>query len=337
MTISKLTNSVNRTLSRAFILIPLVLAFALAPLTSQGESTFGTSTYSSNSGQTIIPQGGGNNTLFGYYADYYIQSGQNNTAIGSFALQNNFSNNNTATGANALYSNTTGNANTATGLAALFNNTTGNNNIASGVGALFSNTTGHENVAYGNNALSSNNEGEENTAIGDNALASSTGEDADNNTAIGSRALISITNSIGNTAIGRNSGANLIDGGANIILGNESGSNLVSGSFNIYINNAGVADDNRAIRIGDENQDLAFIAGIYDRPVADAKPVVIDASGQLGTTDTSTGLTQGAILQLLKGSPTPTGGFTFLGTTSFSYKSTSGKSVSATLDIYRKN
>ena len=101
--------------------------------------------------------------------------------------------------------------------------------------------------------------------------------------------------------------------------------------------NAGVADDNRAIRIGDENQDLTFIAGIRDRTVVDGKPVVIDANGQLGTTDISTGLTQGAILQLLKGSPAPTGGFTFLGTTSFSYKSTAGKSVSVTLDVYRKN
>jgi len=307
MTTPHSKKTMGRSPSRlALLLIPIVFTcFALVP-TAQAVSP--------------PPDGGypGGNTAEGEDALFSLTTGYSNTAIGF----------------DALYRNTTGYQNTAIGVEALFANTEGQNNVAVGLGALYSNTTGHENVAFGGNALASNDEGEENTAIGDAALASSTGEESDNNTAIGSRSLIGITNSAGNTAVGRNTGANLIEGGANTILGNEAGINLVSGSSNIYINNAGVADDNRAIRIGDENQDLAFIAGIRDRTVDDGKPVVIDPNGQLGTADIST---QGAILQLLKGSPAPTGGFTFLGTTSFAYKSTAGKSVSVALDVYRKN
>lgn len=293
----------------ALLLIPIVFTcFALVP-TAQAVSP--------------PPDGGypGGNTAEGEDALFSLTTGYSNTAIGF----------------DALYRNTTGYQNTAIGVEALFANTEGQNNVAVGLGALYSNTTGHENVAFGGNALASNDEGEENTAIGDAALASSTGEESDNNTAIGSRSLIGITNSAGNTAVGRNTGANLIEGGANTILGNEAGINLVSGSSNIYINNAGVADDNRAIRIGDENQDLAFIAGIRDRTVEDGKPVVIDANGQLGTTDTSTSQdSPGTVRYMKAGFPIPAG-FTKIGTYSISYKKLDGANTILQMSVCIKD
>jgi hypothetical protein len=244
---------------------------------------------------------------------------------------------NTAEGEDALFSLTTGSSNTAIGFDALFANTEGQNNVATGIRALYSNTTGHENVAFGGSALANNDEGEENTAIGDNALASSSGADSDNNTAVGSRALISVTSSFGNTAVGRNSGASLIDGANNTMLGYEAGINLVSGSLNIYINNAGVADDFAAIRIGNENQDATFIAGIRDRTVVDGKSVVIDANGQLGTTDTSGSQDSPGTIRFMKaGFPIPAG-FTKIGTYSISYKKLDGANTTLQMSVCIKD
>ena len=310
MTTPHLRKSIGRApLCRGFFLLALALAcFALLP-----------------AARAVLPAPDGgypnNTTAEGEDALFSLTTGFGNTAIGF----------------DALYNNTTGYQNTAIGVEALFANTEGQTNVATGIRALYSNTTGHENVAFGGSALASNDEGEENTAIGDGALASSSGADSDNNTAVGSRALIGITSSFGNTAVGRNTGASLIDGADNTMLGYEAGINLVSGSFNIYINNAGVADDFRAIRIGDENQDLTFIAGIRDRTVVDGKPVVIDANGQLGTTDTSTSQdSPGTVRYMKAGFPIPAG-FTKIGTYSISYKKLDGANTILQMSVCIKD
>src|SRR5438132_1413401 len=133
-----LRNLMNRSPSRAFLLIPFVLAWL-----------------------AISPQ-----------ARAVCQEGcltNQNTVLGDDALLNNTGVNNTAIGFEALFSNTTGGGNTATGSDALYSNTTGNYNTASGQGSLLSNTTGRNNTADGQNALHNNTTGSFNMALGENA------------------------------------------------------------------------------------------------------------------------------------------------------------------------
>ena len=49
------------------------------------------------------------------------------------------------------------------------------------------------------------------------------------------------------------------------------------------------------------------------------------------------GISTGAIIQLVQGSPTPAGGFTQIGTTQFQYHDLSGHNHVITLDVYQKN
>jgi hypothetical protein len=173
--------------------------------------------------------------------------GNGNTGEGAFALSNNTTGaDNTALGSQTLFLNTTGNSNTATGFDALFANTAGSNNIATGDHALIRNTTGNGNTANGTSALPNNTTGDENTANGDQTLSNNT------------------------------------TGNNNIALGSGAGFNLTTGDFNIDIGNTGVAAEANTIRIGDTNQTATFIAGISGVPVT-GDPVVVDASGHLGT------------------------------------------------------
>src|SRR5438552_2694838 len=133
-----LRNLMNRSPSRAFLLIPFVLAWL-----------------------AISPQ-----------ARAVCQEGcltNQNTVLGDDALLNNTGVNNTAIGFEALFSNTTGGGNTATGSDALYSNTTGDSNTATGATALLSNTTGRNNTADGQNALHNNTTGSFNMALGENA------------------------------------------------------------------------------------------------------------------------------------------------------------------------
>jgi hypothetical protein len=188
--------------------------------------------------------------------------GAGNTAYGDGALFNVTTGvNNTAIGAGALLFTTTGSTNTATGETTLQSNTTGFNNTAIGAGALQSNTTGFTNTASGLFALRSNTTGSTNTANGVEALGS---------------------NTMGNR---------------NIALGFQAGSNLITGDDNIDIGDIGVFFESGAIRIGTiGTQTNTYIAGIYGVSITGA-PVVVDASGHLGTADIST----------LQGPPGPQG------------------------------
>jgi Collagen triple helix repeat (20 copies) len=179
-----------------------------------------------------------------------------------------YPNENTAAGRDALFSLTDGWDNTAIGFESLYSNTRGTRNTACGSMALGINTTGFNNTANGDEALRSNTTGFQNTANGAFALFANTGID---NTGDGAFALYNNTT-----------------GSHNIALGLLAGTNLTTGDNNIDVGNSGVAGEANTIRIGTAGtQTAAYIAGIAGVTVA-GDPVVIDASGHLGTADIST-------------------------------------------------
>src|SRR5438309_7919278 len=76
-------------------------------------------------------------------------------------------------------------------------------------------------------------------------------------------------------------------GSNNIAVGNSAGVNLTTGSNNIDIGNAGVAGESGKIRIGKQGtQNSAFIAGIFGVTMT-GSPVVVNSSGKLGVSGTS--------------------------------------------------
>jgi Chaperone of endosialidase len=166
--------------------------------------------------------------------------------------------NSAAENVQALSLSTTGSENTAHGWFSLFSNTSGVQNTANGFNALYQNTTGGSNTAMGYEALLTNTSGAGNTADGFFALLGNT--EGNSNTAIGVVALANNTTGSFNTAIGVGAGAG-VETASNVICIGHPGQNL---SNRCYIGN---------IR-------EAFVSG-------DPLPVLIDSSGQLGTTASS--------------------------------------------------
>ena len=166
--------------------------------------------------------------------------------MGAGTLLANTADQNTATGAGALLSNTTGTFNTANGASPLQHHR--HLQHASGAFALLNNTTGVENTANGYRVLSGNATGVGNTAYGSQALVQSTGNN-------------------------------------NIALGAHAGFNISTGSNNIHIGNVGAGNESATVRIGDNNQTKAFIAGINGVNQGSPTAVFINTlTGQLGTT-----------------------------------------------------
>jgi hypothetical protein len=213
-----------------------------------------------------------------------------------------YSNFTTAEGCNALFGLTTGAANTGLGWRSLFLNTTGSfntgvgggalalnngdSNTAVGAAALLLNTTGTKNTATGTQALAFNDIGNFNTATGAFTLSSNT--EGYGNTANGDQALQSNTTGFHNTGIGMGALQFNTTGNSNIALGNNAGSNLTTGINNIDIGNQGVADESKAIRIGEQGTQIAtYIAAISGTIVPGGVPVIIDTTGHLGTTTSS--------------------------------------------------
>jgi hypothetical protein len=229
---------------------------------------------------------GTSNTFIGVNAGNLTTTGVGlNTAIGVSALQRNTTGSaNTASGFQALLSNTTGLENTASGSSALQSNTTGSSNTASGVNALVFNTTGNFNTASGARALTNNTTGFNNTASGADALLFNTTGGA--NTASGRGALQNNTTGVANTASGQAALFSNTTGTNNIAIGFNAGLSLTTGDNNIAIGNAGVAAEANTIRIGDV-QTRAFIAGISGATIASGVAVLVNSSGQLGTTASS--------------------------------------------------
>jgi len=208
-----------------------------------------------NAGNTTTT-GGGFNTGAGANALTAITTGTSNSAFGT----------------NTLSSNTTGSANAAFGVAALFSNTTGTNNSAFGISALVANTASF-NAAFGWSALQANTTGAQNTAYGGAALyANTTGS---NDVGVGQSALVNMTS-----------------GDRNIAVGTAAGYKLSTGSDNIYVGSDGppgfLTPESNTIRIGNAaTQTATFIAGISGATSASGVAVLVNASGQLGTTTSS--------------------------------------------------
>jgi len=192
-------------------------------------------------------------------------------------------------GTDALKTITSGVANNTFGQAALINLTTGSSNNAFGYDTLVSTTSGSYNNAMGNGALTYNIYGNRNVAMGQNAVHYNAS--GASNVGIGGSALY--TNLVGNynVAVGDSSLCNILDGSRNVAVGTTAGANLQgNASYNICIGNTGSSGDNRMIRLGTAATHTGCsIAGIYGTTVNmfTATDVLIDQSGQLGTTTSS--------------------------------------------------
>jgi hypothetical protein len=222
-------------------------------------------------GNLFLHNFGVQNTFLGASAGNRSMTGQYNTAVGNPALSANTTGGaNSAFGANALSANTTGGTNSAFGAGVLFANTTGNANSAFGNGVLFLNTTGVANSAFGASALSDNTTGGDNSAFGQGGLYHNT--TGGSNSAFGSAALFTLTN-----------------GSSNVAIGAFAGGNVTSGSNNIYIGNVGPSGaESNTIRIGTvATQTVAYMAGISGVTSASGVAVLVNPSGQLGTTTSS--------------------------------------------------
>ena len=183
---------------------------------------------------------------------------------------------NTFLGAEALANDTDGTENTAIGAGALTFNTTGFHNTATGASTLTFNTTGYANTAFGGGSLNMNTTGNNNTAVA--ALGSNTTGSA--NTGVGTGALASNQTGSSNTALGYQAEYNT-KGNANIGVGYQGGM-YSDGDNNIDIGHVGGVESG-VIRIGTRGaQTTTFVAGIRGVAIADAQPVGVNTSGQLG-------------------------------------------------------
>ncbi len=195
-------------------------------------------------------------------------------------------------------------------------------NSAFGNEALASVTSGYRNTAIGHLALNAVTSGHGNTAVGYHAGAHMTGTQGNTlvgkeagggadltgeySVAVGEAAGFSLTSGTFNTLLGWYAGNQMDTGSYNTSIGNQAGKfirggshnisvgfvagyHIVDGTYNIHIGSGGVSgeDDSATIRIGDSNQDRAFIAGIRGVAVTDGQNVQIDANGQLGSVSSS--------------------------------------------------
>jgi len=265
---------------------------SLGNITMGDTNALGTSgVFKLASGQTIAiaPIPGGANFFFG-------NSG--NTTLSGIA--------NTMTGQASGNGLSSGIQNCGYGNGSLLALNIGSGNSAYGYFSSSGLTNGVNNVSIGYAAHSQGDGYDECIAIGTQALDGTIG---DNNIGIGSTAGNAALTSENSVFIGNGAGA--LTGGSNPIGSNSIGigqgalqagggdNNIGIGTFigtpfggteanNILINHVGFAGDNNTLRIGTQgsgsNQvDTTFIAGIFGVTVAASSPVVIDASGQMGT------------------------------------------------------
>jgi hypothetical protein len=210
------------------------------------------------------------------------------TAVGFLSLESNTTGaQDTAIGAYAMSQTTTASFNTAVGYTALGGNKTGSNNTAVGAQALEVSPGGADNSALGFQALNFTTSGYENTVVGSIAMVSNT--TGFYNSALGYGALYANVGGAFNTAIGGTALASLTTGWANLALGLDAGRNYSGNeSYNVALANRGIPGDSGVIRIGTSGtQTKAFIAGIYGTTSASGTSVLVNSSGQLGTTTSS--------------------------------------------------
>jgi uncharacterized coiled-coil protein SlyX len=320
-----LITSMNRSPLRCgFFTVAIALAgFALSPPikaqcpsncsndsnTSVGNNALSVTTGFNNtavgSGALAADTTGSFNVAIGGGALQSNTTGQQNMAIGAEALRDSNGNFNMAIGFRALFVNT-GSRNSAVGAAALRNNTTAEDNTAIGSTAMRENTTGEQNTAIGSNALRENTTTEFNVAVGDSALVAFNGTTAADgaNTALGSISLNAMTSGQENVAVGRRSLEFLTSGSNNTIVGWRAGDALTTtaASGNLFLGSeAGslvpaIGTYNNTILIGitgdpdGNNPDgRAYIGNVRGVTTGNANgiPVLIDSTGQLGTSNSS--------------------------------------------------
>jgi hypothetical protein len=269
------------------------LRFAYAPTAPSGVATLGANTFSGTqrapafvgdgSGLTNLPAPPGVATLgtnvFGgtQTAPAFVGNGSGLTGLPF------------PTGAATLGANVfSGTQRINTGNLDLDGSTATTGNITKN-GAPFLHNFGNQNTSVGVNAGNLTTTGGDNTASGAEALTSNTS--GSNNTAIGRGALALNTTGLTNTALGVNALANNTTGGLNIAVGPGAGLNATTGSDNIYLGRvSGIAGESNTMYLGAlGTQTRTVIAGVRGTTVVGGEPVVIDASGRLGSGGVSPG------------------------------------------------
>lgn len=307
---------------------------------------------------------GGYNTANGFAALNSDTSGGANTAIGGYALYNNTNGDaNTAIGVAALYNNN-GTSNTAVGHNSLTNNASGGSNVGMGDSALMQNVTGTLNTAIGQNALSGNRAGSYNIALGYNTGDFITG---DYNIDIGAEGVAGESNTlrIGNNGLVTRAFIVGISGntvtGAPVVVAADG----QLGTADISTLQGPPGPQGPAGPQGDTGATGATGAVGPQGPVGPTGPIgatgpqgpagpigPVGPQGPQGDTGATgpqgpvgpigpqgpagVGFVQGGILQMIKGSPAPTG-FTKIGTTQFQYRDLSGRNQTIILDVYQKS
>jgi Chaperone of endosialidase len=230
----------------------------------------------------------GDNSLVATIAGGCCGTASADTAVGFDTLMHNTTGaENTAISSFALYASTTASFNTAVGYTALMGNQTGEGNTAVGAQAMESSQTGADNTALGYLALNVDSSGSENTSTG--ALSLPNNVTGVENSALGYGALYFNTSGGLNTAVGGSALASLTTGSFNLGLGVDAGRNYSGAeSNNVVLANRGIAGESGVIRIGaTKTQTKAFIAGIYGATSSSGTWVLVNSSGQLGTTTSS--------------------------------------------------
>jgi hypothetical protein len=256
------------------------------------------------------------NTAVGAASLLLNVTGTRNTAVGVAAMETaSVGNDNTAAGAFALFSNVNGDNNNAFGSDALrslqgflSDTSPGDFNNAFGRAALASNTNGFGNNAFGDEALFADLLGALNTAVGDLALTSNLGDKSgagNFNTAVGGEALFANTTGASNNAVGADALVDNATGSFNTAIGDSVGAGNTSGDGNIYIGAFSVPvpdGESFTIRIGDDPSgslfpSACFIGGIFGASVPGGTPVIVDASGHLGTVPAGSPLSMSELLK----------------------------------------
>ena len=162
-------------------------------------------------------------------------------------------------------------------------NNPNNSNVFLGIGAGGNYPQpGTQNTFSGAQAGYSNNGSQANTFTGAQAGYSTTF--GQGNTFTGASAGYNNIGGMNNSYYGFLAGSSNTTGMNNSAFGAMAGSNNNTGNSNIYIGNLGQYGESNTIRIGAPNQqEIAYMAGIYGNSPSGALPVVINANGQLGT------------------------------------------------------
>lgn len=108
------------------------------------------------------------------------------------------------------------------------------------------------------------------------------------NIGAGFHSLTALTSGIENTALGAEAGDSLTSGDGNLFLGTDAGSNLTTEDLNINLVNTGTIGDTGIIRIGtDALHTQAYMSGIWQNSPAASEVVIVNSTGQLGSTTNS--------------------------------------------------